>query len=172
MIGGGGAAAVALPPGGSVYTLAVVAKHNAKSDCWFMVNGWVLNVTKFLSEHPGGRACGLVVCGRGRLRGVQRYPPAGRGPQVRTGRDHRGRGRRFFHPPPELPRGRASLQSWRLRAGTLQRCSTGSLRRSGTPSAHRGDRWCCGRRFVRPGRRRSRRHRGSTGAEVPGFSEG
>merc|ERR1740121_258500 len=44
--GGGG--------GGGGYTMEEVAKHTTKADCWVVVNGEVLNVTNFLSEHPGG----------------------------------------------------------------------------------------------------------------------
>merc|ERR1719379_393522 len=69
MIGGGGAAAggaeaVALPPGTSAYTLADVAKHTSKSDCWVVVNGEVLDVTKFLGEHPGGELAILTFAGK------------------------------------------------------------------------------------------------------------
>merc|ERR1712157_421044 len=68
MIGGGapaaGGAAVALPPGMSAYTLADVAKHTTKSDCWVVVNGEVLDVTKFLSEHPGGELAILTFAGK------------------------------------------------------------------------------------------------------------
>ncbi|KAJ0026281.1 hypothetical protein Pint_08675 [Pistacia integerrima] len=37
-----------------IFTLSQVAQHNSKKDCWFVINGRVLNVTKFLAEHPGG----------------------------------------------------------------------------------------------------------------------
>ncbi|KAK2999197.1 hypothetical protein RJ639_022776 [Escallonia herrerae] len=37
-----------------VFTLSQVAQHKSKKDCWFIINGRVLNVTKFLEEHPGG----------------------------------------------------------------------------------------------------------------------
>ncbi|PIA33079.1 hypothetical protein AQUCO_04200082v1 [Aquilegia coerulea] len=37
-----------------VFTLAQVAQHKSNTDCWFIINGRVLNVTKFLEEHPGG----------------------------------------------------------------------------------------------------------------------
>merc|ERR1712051_600362 len=40
--------------GGGGLTLEEVAKHNSKADCWVVVSGQVLNVTKFLGEHPGG----------------------------------------------------------------------------------------------------------------------
>ncbi|XAR61947.1 Flavonoid 3',5'-hydroxylase [Bertholletia excelsa] len=37
-----------------IFTLSDVAKHKSKKDCWFIINGRVLDVTKFLEEHPGG----------------------------------------------------------------------------------------------------------------------
>ena len=61
IVGGGGGraavdglAAVALPTGMSAYALADVAKHAAKTDCWVVIHGEVLNVIEFLSEHPSG----------------------------------------------------------------------------------------------------------------------
>merc|ERR1740120_51891 len=62
--GGGGGAAVDLPPGMSAYTLEEVAKHTTKSDCWVVVSGQVLNVTNFLSEHPGGELAILTFAGK------------------------------------------------------------------------------------------------------------
>merc|ERR1719373_911463 len=50
--------------GGGGYTLDDVAKHTTKSDCWVVVNGEVLDVTKFLSEHPGGELAILTFAGK------------------------------------------------------------------------------------------------------------
>merc|ERR1712060_833506 len=50
--------------GGGGYTLDEVAKHTSKSDCWVVVNGEVLDVTKFLSEHPGGELAILTFAGK------------------------------------------------------------------------------------------------------------
>merc|ERR1712051_952374 len=61
---GGGGGAVDLPPGQAAYTLAEVAKHTTKSDCWVVVAGRVLNVTKFLGEHPGGELAILTFAGK------------------------------------------------------------------------------------------------------------
>ena len=36
------------------YTMEEVAKHNKKGDVWVVLNGRVLNVSKFVSQHPGG----------------------------------------------------------------------------------------------------------------------
>merc|ERR1712054_717719 len=39
--------------GGGGMDMAEVAKHTTKTDCWVVVDGQVLNVTSFLSQHPG-----------------------------------------------------------------------------------------------------------------------
>ncbi|CAE8583630.1 unnamed protein product, partial [Polarella glacialis] len=71
MVGGGGGggghggdAVANLPPGMSAYTMDEVAKHTTKSDCWVVVAGQVLNVTSFLSEHPGGELAILTFAGK------------------------------------------------------------------------------------------------------------
>lgn len=46
------------------YTLADVAKHNKKDDCWVVVNGQVLDATKFLPDHPGGAKAIMLYAGR------------------------------------------------------------------------------------------------------------
>merc|ERR1719469_1532748 len=62
--GGGGVALPALPAGQSYYPLSEVAKHTSKTDCWVVVNGEVLDVTNFLSEHPGGELAILTFGGK------------------------------------------------------------------------------------------------------------
>jgi cytochrome b involved in lipid metabolism len=58
----GGAAA----PAGSVqgYSMEEVAKHNTEADCWVVVEGQVLNVTNFLSSHPGGALAIVTFAGK------------------------------------------------------------------------------------------------------------
>jgi len=46
------------------YTTEDVAKHNKEADCWTIVNGQVLDVTKFLPDHPGGKKAILLYAGR------------------------------------------------------------------------------------------------------------
>lgn len=46
------------------YTLAEVAKHNQKDDIWVVIDGQVLDVTKFLPDHPGGEKAILLYAGR------------------------------------------------------------------------------------------------------------
>merc|ERR1711904_107654 len=41
-----------------------VAKHTTKGDCWVVVSGQVLNVTNFLSQHPGGELAILTFAGK------------------------------------------------------------------------------------------------------------
>merc|ERR1712203_805337 len=50
--------------GGGGMTMAEVAKHTTKDDCWVVVSGQVLNVTKFLGEHPGGELAILTFAGK------------------------------------------------------------------------------------------------------------
>jgi len=51
-------------PAAQGFTLAEVAKHNTEKDCWVVVNGQVLNVTKFLPDHPGGKKAILLYAGK------------------------------------------------------------------------------------------------------------
>jgi cytochrome b involved in lipid metabolism len=45
------------------FTLNDIAAHNKKSDCWMSVDGKVVDVTNFISMHPGGdkilKGCGI-----------------------------------------------------------------------------------------------------------------
>merc|ERR1712226_1730886 len=50
--------------GMSAYTMEEVAKHTTKSDCWVVVDGKVLNVTNFLSQHPGGELAIITFGGK------------------------------------------------------------------------------------------------------------
>merc|ERR1711998_284313 len=50
--------------GGGGYTMEEVAKHTSKTDCWVVVDGQVLNVTNFLSQHPGGELAILTFAGK------------------------------------------------------------------------------------------------------------
>jgi len=54
--GGGG--------GGGGYSMADVAKHTTKADCWVVVDGQVLDVTNFLKDHPGGELAILTFAGK------------------------------------------------------------------------------------------------------------
>ncbi|KAG6886309.1 hypothetical protein C0993_006719 [Termitomyces sp. T159_Od127] len=46
------------------YTVEEVAKHNKKDDVWVIIDGQVLDVTKFLPDHPGGEKAILLYAGR------------------------------------------------------------------------------------------------------------
>ncbi|XVE94999.1 hypothetical protein REPUB_Repub02eG0058800 [Reevesia pubescens] len=48
----------------TVFTLSQVAQHKSKKDCWLVIDGRVLNVTKFLEEHPGGEEVLLESAGK------------------------------------------------------------------------------------------------------------
>jgi cytochrome b involved in lipid metabolism/uncharacterized membrane protein len=49
--------------GGTTYTLADVAKHASASSCWTAVDGTVYDVTKWITQHPGGKQPILGMCG-------------------------------------------------------------------------------------------------------------
>ncbi|KAI0239578.1 Osmotic growth protein, partial [Massospora cicadina] len=46
------------------YSTKDVSAHNKEEDCWVIVNGKVLDVTKFMHEHPGGKKAILLYAGR------------------------------------------------------------------------------------------------------------
>lgn len=48
----------------NVISLEKLAKHNKKTDCWIAIHGRVFDVTKFLSQHPGGSEIILAVAGK------------------------------------------------------------------------------------------------------------
>merc|ERR1712178_157161 len=50
--------------GGGGYTMEEVAKHNTKASCWVVLDGKVLDVTKFLGDHPGGELAILTFAGK------------------------------------------------------------------------------------------------------------
>lgn len=57
-------ASVPVNSGSGEYTIEDVAKHNNKDDVWVIIDGQVLDVTKFLPDHPGGEKAILLYAGR------------------------------------------------------------------------------------------------------------
>ena len=48
----------------SNYTLAQVAQHSTKSNCWSAIDGKVYNLTNWISQHPGGEQQIIMICGK------------------------------------------------------------------------------------------------------------
>ncbi|MEI2777449.1 MAG: cytochrome b5 domain-containing protein [Tetrasphaera sp.] len=48
---------------GGPLTLAEVAKHNGGTSCWSVVDGQVYDVTRWVSQHPGGAGSITAMCG-------------------------------------------------------------------------------------------------------------
>eukprot|EP00438_Fugacium_kawagutii_P019656 Skav214906 [mRNA] locus=scaffold4992:2772:2975:+ [translate_table: standard] len=45
-------------------TMEEIAKHNTDKDCWVIVGDQVLDVTKFLNDHPGGKKSIMMFAGK------------------------------------------------------------------------------------------------------------
>jgi len=45
-------------------SMADVARHSSRSDCWSVVGGSVYNLTSWIPNHPGGEGTILSMCGR------------------------------------------------------------------------------------------------------------
>ena len=41
-----------------------IVKHSSESNCWLLINNKVYDVTKFISDHPGGVAQIIPYCGK------------------------------------------------------------------------------------------------------------
>jgi len=58
------APAAAAPTGGEKqFSLAEIARHSTKEDCWIAVKGVVYDATPYLEEHPGGASSILIAAG-------------------------------------------------------------------------------------------------------------
>lgn len=44
--------------------MAIVATHSSEQSCWTTINGNVYDVTKWISQHPGGSGAILRLCGK------------------------------------------------------------------------------------------------------------
>ena len=64
--GSGGGSAPAPAPVSSPtpkLTKEEVSKHNQRSDCWSIVDGYVYNLTNWVDQHPGGASRIISLCG-------------------------------------------------------------------------------------------------------------
>lgn len=54
------------PPSSGVktYSMADVAAHGSKTDCYTAISGKVYNLTSWISRHPGGSRAILSICGK------------------------------------------------------------------------------------------------------------
>jgi cytochrome b involved in lipid metabolism len=52
------------PTGPKTYTLAEISLHASASSCWTTIEGKVYDLTSFISQHPGGEANIMKVCGK------------------------------------------------------------------------------------------------------------
>lgn len=54
-----------IPVSGSItLSMSEIAKHNKQSDCWYLINGKVYNITSYFGSHPGGSSVMASSCGK------------------------------------------------------------------------------------------------------------
>lgn len=58
------APSVSAPAGMINLSTSEIKNHNAKADCWSIVNGKVYNLTSYVQRHPGGNAVIANICGK------------------------------------------------------------------------------------------------------------
>ncbi len=46
------------------YTMEKVKSNNSKGSCWSVINGYVYDLTKWISSHPGGEGAIISLCGK------------------------------------------------------------------------------------------------------------
>lgn len=44
-------------------TMAIVAQHSTRTDCWSAINGSVYDLTSWIPKHPGGERAIVQLCG-------------------------------------------------------------------------------------------------------------
>lgn len=47
-----------------ILNMSEISKHNKVSDCWYLINGKVYNITSFFGSHPGGNSAMTPSCGK------------------------------------------------------------------------------------------------------------
>lgn len=50
--------------GVSMLDMTEISKHNKSSDCWFLIDGKVYNITSYFGKHPGGSGTMSATCGK------------------------------------------------------------------------------------------------------------
>ena len=68
LVWGKGVAVKAAPaasgaPSASGYTMAMVKTHASEASCWTVISGNVYDLTKWISQHPGGSGAIKSLCG-------------------------------------------------------------------------------------------------------------
>ncbi|MFA6081540.1 MAG: cytochrome b5-like heme/steroid binding domain-containing protein [Patescibacteria group bacterium] len=62
-VGSGLSANTNSSPKAITLTTAEVSKHSTSTDCWFIINNSVYQVTEYLNAHPGGASIMIPYCG-------------------------------------------------------------------------------------------------------------
>jgi len=47
-----------------VLNMEEISKHNKQTDCWYLINGKVYNITSFFGSHPAGDSAMVPSCGK------------------------------------------------------------------------------------------------------------
>lgn len=62
-VGSGSTANTNSPSRTITLTTSEASKHNSSTDCWFIINNSVYQVTEYLNAHPGGASIMIPYCG-------------------------------------------------------------------------------------------------------------
>ena len=66
---------------GTTLTMEKIAKHNAASDCWLLIDGKIYDVTSYIYQHPGDAKTIIPTCGTD---ATQAYATKGRDAKPKT----------------------------------------------------------------------------------------
>ena len=72
-------------------SMAEIAKHNSKNDCWLLISGKVYNITDYFGSHPGGNSTMTLTCGKDATAAYATQNPNATGDSSRSAHSEKAR---------------------------------------------------------------------------------